>query len=79
MLANLPAWGSVMAMAPKQVPAIIFGMYSFCCSGVPYFTMYGITISLCRDNTGAVQLLAHLKTNFLFNFFKPEIDSIHLP
>ena len=60
---HLPAPGSVIAMAPIFLPAIISGMNFFCCSGEPKCSMYGSTISLCNENPGPEQFTYILERN----------------
>ena len=49
---SLPVPGSVMAMAPIVVPATIRGSQRARCSSLPYFRMYGATMSECNGKHG---------------------------
>lgn len=53
---DLPAAGSVMAMAPMHLPAVISGMKRSTCSLLPYLLMYGMVMSECTAKNGPVQL-----------------------
>ena len=56
LISDLPAPGSVMAMAEMHFPAVIRGMKRSICSLEPYLEMYGMTMSECKLKPGPEQL-----------------------